>query len=148
MDVTSLILPDCVFCAVPVSSKKKLLQYVSQLASKHYPELEEQSILEALLNRERLGSTGIGQGIALPHGRLKDTEKNVSLLVTTEKPIDFDAIDNQPVQVFCVLLAPEHECKNHLSSLAAIAEKLSDKQILKNIKHARDNEALYQAFVA
>lgn len=146
MDIKSLISPDCVFNAVPVTSKKKLLQHISQLAAEKLDnQLFEQDILDAFQAREKLGSTGIGQGIALPHGRLTDCEQALTFLVTTEDAIDFDAIDNRPVKIFFALLAPEDQCQEHLKSLAVIAEKLSNRDVVKRIKHASSNEELYQA---
>ncbi|WP_111978296.1 PTS IIA-like nitrogen regulatory protein PtsN [Algibacillus agarilyticus] len=146
MDITSLISPDCVFCAVPATSKKKLLQVVSELAAQHLSgQVEEHDILDAFLSREKLGSTGIGNGIALPHGRLANCDKGLTFLITTEESIDFDAIDNQPVKIFFALLAPESECQTHLKSLATIAEKLSNKDVVKRIKLASTNNELYQA---
>ncbi|AWB68653.1 PTS IIA-like nitrogen-regulatory protein PtsN [Saccharobesus litoralis] len=146
MEIEQLITPDCVFCAVPAKSKKRILQVISQYAAKQLgqTEIQEQDILDALLAREKLGSTGIGQGIALPHGRL-NCNKSLALLLTSDEAIDYDAIDNAPVKVFFALLAPESECQDHLKSLALIAEKLSDKTVLKSVKNAITNQELYQA---
>ncbi|WP_017444266.1 PTS IIA-like nitrogen regulatory protein PtsN [Gayadomonas joobiniege] len=145
MDIKSFLTPDCTECAVPVSSKKRLIEHVSQIAAQHVSNLTEQEILDALLNRERVGSTGIGNGIALPHGRLPNAGQPVAVLVTTESPIEFDAIDNQPVNVFFALLVPDGECNAHLKSLAAVAQKLSDKQTIKKIRCAETNQELYNA---
>ncbi|MCU4675458.1 PTS IIA-like nitrogen regulatory protein PtsN [Catenovulum sp. 2E275] len=144
MDIQSFLSLDCTACAVPVTSKKRLLELISQIAAQKLTDLTEQDILEALMHRERLGSTGIGNGIALPHGRLSNSTQTVAVLITAENAINFDAIDNQPVNVFFALLVPEAECKAHLKSLAAVAEKLSDKTILKRIRTAQTNQELYQ----
>ncbi len=145
MDIQSFLSLDCTECAVPVTSKKRVLEFISQVAAKKLTELSEQEILDALMHRERLGSTGIGNGIALPHGRLTNSTNTVAVLLTSENAINYDAIDNQPVNVFFALLVPEAECKAHLKSLAAVAEKLSDKAILKRIRAAQTNQELYQA---
>ncbi|MER2493294.1 PTS IIA-like nitrogen regulatory protein PtsN [Catenovulum sediminis] len=145
MDIQSFLTPGCTECAVSVTSKKRLIEHISQIAAKNSSELTEQDILDALMNRERVGSTGIGNGIALPHGRLNKATQAIAVLITTETPIDFDAIDNQPVNVFFALLVPEGQCNEHLKSLAAVAQKLSDKSILKRIRTAQNNQELYLA---
>ncbi|WP_016954494.1 PTS IIA-like nitrogen regulatory protein PtsN [Catenovulum agarivorans] len=145
MDIQSFLSKDCTECAVSVSSKKRIIEHIGQIAAQHISEMTEQEITAALLNRERLGSTGIGNGIALPHGRLANTTKALAILITTSDPIDYDAIDNQPVNVFFALLVPENQCNEHLKSLAAVAQKLSDKSILKRIRTAQNSQELYQA---
>lgn len=146
MDITSLISQDCAFCAVQVNSKKKILEFISEQASLQLPNVSEQEIIDVLLAREKLGSTGIGLGVAIPHGRLKDIDKRLAILVTTEHPVSFDAIDNRPVNVFFSLLLPQSaDQKTNLSALAAIAEKLSDKKVLKQVKSASNKEQLYKA---
>ncbi|WAJ70524.1 PTS IIA-like nitrogen regulatory protein PtsN [Catenovulum adriaticum] len=145
MDIQSFLSLDCTASAVPVTSKKRVLELISQIAAKQLTAVPEQEILDALMQRERLGSTGIGNGIALPHGRLAHSDQTVAVLITAETAISYDAIDNQPVNVFFALLVPEAECKAHLKSLAAVAEKLSDKAILKKIRTAQTNQELYQA---
>lgn len=134
---------DCTQCAVRFSSKKRILQYISELAHKKFPEIPAQDILESLLNREKLGSTGIGHGIALPHGRLKGANKSVAIFLVTEKTLDYDAIDNQGVDIFCALLIPEDRSQEHLTTLSEIAQMLSDKVLVKKIRHASSNEELY-----
>ncbi len=148
MEISNLISANRVFCAVPISSKKKLLEFISQKAAKILPLLSEQEVFDAFVSRERLGSTGIGKGIALPHGRIAGAPETLCFLITTEHAINFDAIDNNPVQVFFALLVPQNEEKKHLSSLALIAETLSDKSLLKQLKHAQTNEELFDAITA
>jgi len=88
MHLKKLLSSDCTQCAVLLNSKKRILQYISQLAHTKYPELSSQDILDSLLIREKLGSTGIGKGIALPHGRLKGINKSVAIFLVNQKPID------------------------------------------------------------
>jgi PTS system nitrogen regulatory IIA component len=151
MDIKSILSPDCVYNAVEASSKKKLLQVLSHLAAQQFDdetiEIEniEYEIFDAFQAREKLGSTGIGQGIALPHGRFKNCNKALTFLLTTEKPIDYDAIDNRPVKIFFALLVPEDKSDEHLKSLCVIAEKLSDKNVIKKIKQATNNAELFDA---
>ncbi len=143
MYLKSILSLDCTQCAVQVNSKKRVLQYISQIAHKKFPQLQEQDILESLLSREKLGSTGIGNGIGLPHGRLAGVEKSVAVFIVTQEPLDFDAIDNKPVDIFCGLLIPEENCQEHLSTLSQIAKMLSDKSLVKKIRHSTSNEELY-----
>jgi PTS system nitrogen regulatory IIA component len=106
-------------------------------------EVDQDELLESLLDREKMGSTGIGNGIAIPHGRLPNTSKAVAVLITTEKAIDFDAIDNREVDIFVALFVPENSCKEHLDTLQSIAKLFSDKKMLKQVRRCNDNQALY-----
>ena len=148
MYLKSILSLDCTQCAVQVNSKKRILQYISQIAHKKYPELQEQDILESLLGREKLGSTGIGKGIGLPHGRLSGVSKSVAVFLVTEKQLDFDAIDNKPVDIFCALFIPEQNCQEHLTTLSQIAKLLSDKALVKKMRHCTSNEQLYSLIMA
>jgi PTS system nitrogen regulatory IIA component len=148
MYLKSILSLDCTQCAVQFNSKKRILQYISQLAHKKYPELPGQDIVESLLVREKLGSTGIGHGIALPHGRLRGVTKSVAIFLVTEKPIDYDAIDKKSVDIFCALLIPEENSQDHLSTLSQIAKMLSDKPLVKKMRHCKSNEELYSLIMA
>ena len=144
MYLKSILSSDCTQCAVLFNSKKRILQYISQLAHQKYPELSAQDILDSLLVREKLGSTGIGNGIALPHGRLKGITKSVAIFLITEKPLNYDAIDNKPVDIFCAVLIPEQQCQEHLSTLSQIAKLLGDKSLVKQLRQSESNEILYE----
>ncbi|BCV65311.1 PTS IIA-like nitrogen regulatory protein PtsN [Shewanella carassii] len=143
MELSTILRPECTTCATP-GSKKKVLELISDLASAQYPTLSSQAIFESLLAREKMGSTGIGNGIAIPHGRLPDITEPIAVLVKCEEPIAFDAIDNQPVDILFALLVPAEQCQQHLSTLSAMAEKLSDKAILKQLRKSSDATELYQ----
>ncbi|TVO85695.1 PTS IIA-like nitrogen regulatory protein PtsN [Shewanella algae] len=143
MELSTILRPECTTCATP-GSKKKVLELISDLASAQYPTLSSQAIFESLLAREKMGSTGIGNGIAIPHGRLPDITEPIAVLVKCEEPISFDAIDNQPVDILFALLVPADQCQQHLSTLSAMAEKLSDKAILKQLRKSSDETELYQ----
>ncbi|SFD30237.1 PTS IIA-like nitrogen regulatory protein PtsN [Pseudoalteromonas denitrificans] len=134
---------DCTKAAVLFHSKKRILEYISQVAHQKLPELSEHEILNSLLKREKLGSTGIGKGIALPHGRLSNIEQTLAILVVNEEPIAFDAIDDRPVDIFITLLVPDVQCQTHLKTLAAIADKLKDKQFCKKLRNAQSDQNLY-----
>lgn len=139
---------DCTQCAVLFKSKKRILQYISELAHKKFPEVPAQDILDSLLSREKLGSTGIGNGIALPHGRLHGVTKSVAIFLVTKAPLDYDAIDNHDVDIFCALLIPEENSQEHLPTLSEIATMLSDKPFVKKIRHSTSNEELFSLIMA
>lgn len=94
-----------------------------------------------------MGSTGIGNGIAIPHARMSDSENAVAVLLQCEEPIEFDSIDNRPVDLLFALLVPEDQCKEHLKNLACMAERLNDKQILKQLRNAASDQELYNIMV-
>lgn len=129
---------------VPGSSKKKALEQIANLIGREVAELSEQDVYEALLAREKLGSTGFGNGIAIPHCRLKGCAAPISALLHLQHPIDFDAIDGAPVDLLFVLLVPEAATDAHLELLRQIASMLDRKEVRDNLRKAQSNEALYQ----
>lgn len=143
MQLTEILTDSCTRCNIAVSSKKRVLEKICQLAVEQLPEIDEAELLMSLLDREKMGSTGIGNGIAIPHGRLPDASKVVAVLVTTEEAIDFDAIDNRDVDVFIALFVPENSCQEHLDTLQNIAKLFSDKKIIKQVRRCNDNQSLY-----
>ncbi|MGL4713120.1 MAG: PTS IIA-like nitrogen regulatory protein PtsN [Shewanella sp.] len=143
MELCTILRPECTTCATP-GSKKKVLELISDLVAAQYPTLSSQEIFESLVAREKMGSTGIGNGIAIPHGRLTDIDQPIAILIKCDEPIAFDAIDKQPVDILFALLVPADQCQQHLSTLSCMAEKLSDKQILKQLRKTHDETELYQ----
>jgi PTS system nitrogen regulatory IIA component len=143
MQLSEILTTSCTRCRVAVTSKKRLLEKICQLAAIHVSELEHDELLESLLDREKMGSTGIGNGIAIPHGRLPNSSKAVAVLITTDKAIDFEAIDNREVDVFVALFVPENSCQEHLNTLQNIAKLFSDKKTIKQVRKCNDNQALY-----
>ncbi|MCF2907785.1 PTS sugar transporter subunit IIA [Pseudoalteromonas sp. DL2-H2.2] len=143
MKLSSLISQDCSKAAVLFNSKKRILEYISELAHSQLPDSNAHDILDALLSREKLGSTGIGKGIALPHGRLPGIDKVVAMLLVNQQGIAFDAIDNQPVDIFVALIVPEGENQQHLQTLATIADKLKNKVFCKRIRQAHNDQELF-----
>ncbi|WP_073524059.1 PTS IIA-like nitrogen regulatory protein PtsN [Pseudomonas fluorescens] len=129
---------------VPGGSKKKALEQIANLIAHQVPALEMQDVFEALIAREKLGSTGFGNGIAIPHCRLKGCETPVSALMHLDHPIDFDAIDGAPVDLLFVLLVPEAATDAHLELLRQIASMLDRKDVRDKLRSASSNEALYQ----
>ena len=143
MKLQNILTPDCTLCAVPAGSKKRILEKISAVAAVKMTDFSQYELLESLMNREKMGSTGIGNGIAIPHGRLDNSKQVVAVLVTTEEPIAFDAIDNRPVDIFIALFVPSESCKEHLSTLQNIAKLFSDKQTTKQVRKCQSNEQLF-----
>ncbi|WP_394227571.1 PTS IIA-like nitrogen regulatory protein PtsN [Pseudoalteromonas spongiae] len=144
MKLTDIIAEDCAKTAVLFNSKKRLFEFISDLAHQQAPDITSQEFLEALLQREKLGSTGIGKGLAIPHGRIDGLQNTIGFLIVNQSPIPFDAIDDKDVDIFIVLLIPEQKCQQHLQTLATIADKLKDKQFCRQLRYAENNHQLYQ----
>jgi nitrogen PTS system EIIA component len=142
MLLTDLVAPDAIIPALNVSNKKQILQELAAKAAALSTQ-SERAILEALQQRERLGSTGVGNGIAIPHGKLPNLNKLFGLFVRLEQPIDFDALDGQPVDLIFLLLAPESAGADHLKALARVARLLRNGEITRKLRESRDAEALY-----
>ena len=133
---------EAVIPALKANGKKQALQEISAHAAR-LTGLAAQDIFETLLQRERLGSTGIGEGIAIPHGKLADIDKLFGLVARLEKPIDFEAIDGMPVDFLFLLLAPEAAGADHLKALARIARVLRNPGVLERLRAATDGDAIY-----
>ena len=115
------------------SSKKRLFQELGELAQSRY-DLNAEDVIEALMDREALGPTGVGQGVALPHARLEQIDKVCGLFVRVEKPLDFDSVDRQPVDLVFALLAPVHAGVDHLKALALVSRTLRDANICTKLR--------------
>ncbi|MGO1297359.1 MAG: PTS IIA-like nitrogen regulatory protein PtsN [Vibrio sp.] len=146
MQLSEVLTLDCTKSAVQCSSKKRALEIISEVAAQHTGQ-NATSLFECMLSREKVGSTGIGNGIAIPHARMADNPSAVAVLLQCEAPIDFDAIDNRPVDLLFALLVPEEQCKEHLQTLASMAERLKDKKVLKQLRSAHTDQELYNIMV-
>ncbi len=142
MDVSDLISPDAVFDDLKARSKKQALQELADAAAKIVGQ-PSRDIFDVLLQRERLGSTGIGQGVAIPHGKLARLDRIHGLFAHLKNPIDFDAVDDEPVDTIFLLLAPEGAGADHLKALARISRLLRDGPTLHKLRNAHDRSALY-----
>ena len=140
----SILTPGRSLVNVPGGSKKRVLEQIANLIGKEVPELETQQVFESLVAREKLGSTGFGNGIAIPHCRLKGCASPVSALLHLDAPIDFDAIDGAPVDLLFVLLVPEAATDAHLELLRQIASMLDHKDVRDRLRAADSSTALYQ----
>jgi PTS system nitrogen regulatory IIA component len=142
MEIADLIGPDGVIANLKASSKKQALQELAHRASA-ITGLHERAIFDTLLERERLGTTGVGLGIAIPHGKLADIDRIYGLFARLKQPIDFDAIDEQPVDLIFVLLAPESAGADHLKALARVSRLLRDKAFCEKVRGSDNAEAIY-----
>lgn len=142
MEMTDLITPAAVIPALRVTSKKQALQELAKRAAQ-ITGLPERQLFEVLIERERLGPTGIGHGIAIPHGKLAALDRLYALFARLETPIDFDAVDEQPVDLICLLLAPEAAGADHLKALARVSRLLRDRATCEKLRGTESRDALY-----
>jgi nitrogen PTS system EIIA component len=142
MEISDLLAPEAVSASLNAQSKKQLLQEMAERAAL-VTGLPERRIFETLIERERLGSTGMGQGIAIPHGRLAGLPKIVGLFARLETPIPYEAVDDQPVDLVFLLLAPEDAGADHLKALARVSRLLRNKQTCEKLRAASKREVLY-----
>lgn len=140
--LSDLLASDAIVPTLKVNSKKQALQELAARAAE-LTGLNEREIFETLLQRERLGSTGVGNGIAIPHGKLTKIDRLFGLFARLERQIDFDALDSEPVDLIFLLLAPEHAGADHLKALARVARVLRDPQTAGKLRATRDPEALH-----
>ena len=139
----AILAPGRTLCHAPGTSKKRLFETIAKLISEDQPSLPYDDVLDHLIAREKLGSTGLGGGIAIPHCRIGNCDRPLGTLVSVEEPIDFDAPDDQAVDLLFVLLVPEEANQEHLDTLARIARVLSEADFCQQLRAAGDSEALY-----
>ena len=142
MEISDLITPESIFEKLPVTSKKQAIQELAKRAAE-ISAINERAIFDALIERERLGTTGVGNGIAIPHGKLAGLERLYGLFARLEKPIEFDSIDEQPVDLIFLLLAPECAGADHLKALARVSRLLRDHTTCEKLRGSDDPAALY-----
>lgn len=128
----------------PGGSKKRVLEYIAHLIATDQPQIDEDTLFESLVAREKLGSTGFGDGIAIPHCRLIGCTAPISAVLHLETAVDFDAIDGEPVDLLFVLLVPEEATDEHLELLRQIAGIFEQEDVRERLRNAADNNALYQ----
>ena len=142
MELTDLIARDAILPAVKAGSKKQILQEIAAKAREAYG-LDTRLVVEGLLAREKLGSTAMGGGVAIPHARLEGLDSIAGLFARLEKPVDFEAVDGQGVDLVFVLLAPEESGADHLRALARVSRLLHDTDLRKKLRETSEAEALY-----
>jgi PTS system nitrogen regulatory IIA component len=144
MLISDLLSPERVRCDLQSSSKKRLLEVISEELARDTSEFSKREIFESLCARERLGSTGLGNGVAIPHGRVKGSQHVQASFIRLKKPVPFDAVDGQPVDLLFCLAVPEDCGEDHLKLLAQVAELFSDPDILQQLREADSSGHLLQ----
>jgi PTS system nitrogen regulatory IIA component len=142
MEIVDLISPESVVPNLRVTSKKQALQELARRAAE-LTGLHERAIFDVLLERERLGTTGVGNGIAIPHGKLANLPRLYGLFARLERSINFDSIDEQPVDLIFLLLAPESAGADHLKALARVSRLLRDKGVCEKLRGTDSAEGLF-----
>lgn len=142
MEIADLLNPDSVLPKLRVSGKKQALQELAKRAAA-LTHLPERQIFDVILERERLGTTGVGGGIAIPHGRLPKLDRIYGVFARLEQPIDFESIDEQPVDLIFMLLAPEAAGADHLKALARVSRMLRDRTVTEKLRGSDSREALF-----
>ncbi|MGH6735517.1 MAG: PTS IIA-like nitrogen regulatory protein PtsN [Methyloceanibacter sp.] len=142
MHLGDFIAPEAVLPSLKTKSKKQLLVELSVRASR-LAGLQERDVFDVLWQRERLGSTGLGQGVAIPHGKLPGLKRIVGIFARLAEPIDFDAVDSQPVDIVFLLLAPEGAGADHLKALARISRLLREGTAIEKLRACKDSAAIY-----
>ncbi|MGE3332249.1 MAG: PTS IIA-like nitrogen regulatory protein PtsN [Rhodospirillaceae bacterium] len=142
MEIRDLLQPEAVVADLKAANKKQLLQELARCASK-ITGVNDRKIFETLLERERLGSTGVGSGIAIPHGKLSDFKRLYGVFARLDRPVEFDSIDEQPVDLIFLLLAPEGAGADHLKALARVSRLLRDSSMCDKLRGAETADGLY-----
>jgi len=143
MKITNYLTPELVVPDLPGGSKDEILEFLSRRVSEVVPGLSRDAVLAVLKEREALGSTGIGGGIAIPHGKLADLKDIIILFARSREGVEFAAVDNQPVKLFFLLLAPENAAGTHLKILARISRMLKSREFREKLLAAPGAEELH-----
>ncbi|MFT5575132.1 MAG: PTS system nitrogen regulatory IIA component [Bermanella sp.] len=147
MQLVQILTQERTFCGAQSTSKKRLLEDIAQFISNDVHALNANEIYAQLLNRERLGSTGIGEGVAIPHCRVSNCSSVIGTLVTLKSAVDFESVDDKPVDILFALVAPEEGHDEHLKALASIAERLNDPAFREQIRAADSADILFHTAV-
>ena len=146
MELTEILAADAVHYAQSASSKKRLLQKISEQAASIY-DLDSEQVFAALTAREALGTTGVGRGVAIPHARFENLDRVVGLFTRLEKPLDYDSMDHQPVDLVFTLLAPQKEGAEHLKALALVSRTLRDEDVCAKLRSNNDAQTIFSILV-
>ena len=142
MEMHELLSQDGIIDGLKASSKKQALQDLAERASA-LTDVNAREALNTILAREKLGTTGVGQGIAIPHGRIGDLDRLHGLFARLNKPVDFESLDDQPVDLVFMLLAPESAGADHLKALAKVSRLLRDKSVVEKLRGSDGSDAMY-----
>lgn len=143
MQIADFLIPECVLSGTDCHSKKDALDTLAKTIADSDSATSQTEVFDCLLARERLGSTGLGKGIAIPHGRLKQGKKTLAAFVQLQHPVDYDASDQKPVDLLFALIVPEESTDEHLQILATLAEMFSKDDVVSRLRSAESREELY-----
>lgn len=146
--IVDILAPEHCLVNQAITSKKKLLEFLGDYLTQQLRTDSSDDVYERLLTRERMGSTGIGEGVAIPHCRLKQCQQAFAVLLTLPEAIDFDAIDNRPVDLIFTLVVPEEATDEHLQLLAVLAGNFSNAEYRQALRNAPNNQQLYQRAIS
>ena len=144
MLISDILKPESVRCRITTGSKKAALEILAELIAGTDSGLTQTEVFGCLLAREKLGSTGLGNGFALPHGRLKHIDKTIGAFIYLETAVDYDSVDGVPVDLLFALVVPEDSTQEHLDILAKLAEMFSNDNTLKKIRRKRSDADIYK----
>lgn len=130
------------------SSKKKVLENLSQKLAANTTATTAETIFQVLLERERLGSTGLGKGVAIPHARIPDLPHTVAAMLTLETPVEFESLDNEPIDIAFGLLVPEDDSNHHLEHLSRLVTMFRDADICQKIRLANNAEEIFELLLS
>ncbi len=148
MNLASLLSPDRSLCASIGGSKKRVLETLSEAIAQNTPDITADAVFNGLIERERLGSTGFGNGIAIPHCRLESCTEPLAALMTLSEGVDFDAMDGHAVDIVFALVVPSNASNEHLEILKELAVRLNNASYRNNLRNAENNGSLYQLATA
>lgn len=143
--VSKLLVPSNILVALDASSKKRVFEQAG-LLFENQQQIARSQVFDSLFAREKLGSTGLGQGVAIPHGRIKGLKEAIGAFVRLSSPVNFDAPDGKPVSLLFILLVPEQATEHHLQILSELAQMFSDKSFRDSLSSAPDADAIYALF--
>ncbi len=145
IQLSSILTPGRTLCGAPGHSKKRVIENIASFICDDIPFINSIELFDKLITRERLGSTGLGHGIAIPHCRVQNCTSIIGTLVKLEHAIDFEAIDDEKVDLLFVLLVPEEAQDEHLQVLATLATKFNDSAFCDQLRNTEDSESLFVA---
>ena len=147
MELSKILNRHRVTVDVSLTSKKSVLDTLAKMLSSAEPTLSSKTVFDCLLARERLGTTGLGGGTAIPHGRIASNGKSIGAFVRTVEPIDFDAVDNVPVDIFFALCVPEEATNEHLVLLSELAANFSNSEFVNKLRHSSSSIEIYELLI-
>jgi len=147
MQISEILSYESVLCAKALLSKKTTLEELSKLIADTDNSLNYTEVFNCLVAREKLGSTGLGHGVAIPHGRLKGGKKTIAAFIQLQHGIDYDAVDQAPVDLFFALLVPENSTDEHLQTLSHLAEMFSNTEILDQLRSATTADGIHKILI-